>query len=61
MNITTWNINGIRAAMRNGIDKWINDFSPDVMCFQEIKAKPDQFDSSIFESLEYRCVWNCFN
>lgn len=58
MNITTWNINGIRAAMRKGIDRWIKEFSPDVICFQEIKAKPEQFDSSVFESMGYRCVWN---
>ena len=58
MNITTWNMNGIRAAMQKGIDKWIGEFSPDVMCFQEIKAKPEQFNSSIFESMGYQCVWN---
>ena len=58
MNITTWNINGIRAALLKGIDKWIKDYSPEVMCFQEIKAKPEQFDPSIFESMGYQCVWN---
>jgi exodeoxyribonuclease III len=58
MKITTWNINGIRAAMSKGIDKWIMDFSPDVLCFQEIKAKPDQFDPSIFSSMGYQYVWN---
>jgi exodeoxyribonuclease-3 len=58
MNITTWNINGIRAALNKGIDKWIMDYSPDVLCFQEIKAKPDQFDSSIFSSMGYQYVWN---
>ena len=58
MKITTWNINGIRAAMKKGIDKWIMDFSPDVLCFQEIKAKPDQFDASIFISMGYQFVWN---
>jgi exodeoxyribonuclease-3 len=58
MNITTWNINGIRAALNKGIDKWIMDFSPDVLCFQEIKAKPDQFDPSIFSSMGYQFVWN---
>jgi exodeoxyribonuclease-3 len=58
MNITTWNINGIRAAMGKGIDCWINNYLPDIICFQEIKAKPEQFDPSIFESMGYQCFWN---
>jgi exodeoxyribonuclease III len=58
MNITTWNINGIRAAMQKGIDGWIKELSPDILCFQEIKAKPEQFDPSVFESMGYRCLWN---
>lgn len=58
MKITTWNINGIRAAIQKGIDKWIKEFSPEVMCFQEIKAKPDQIDGSVFQKFGYECHWN---
>jgi len=58
MNITTWNINGIRAALQNGIDQWIREFLPDVLCLQEIKAKPEQFDSTKFEEMGYKCFWN---
>jgi exodeoxyribonuclease III len=44
MKITTWNVNGIRAvAGKSGFD-WLSqpDYSPDVFCMQEIKAKPEQ-------------------
>jgi len=58
MIITTWNINGIRAALLKGIDKWIKDYSPDVVCFQEIKAKPEQFDPLVFKTMGYQCFWN---
>ena len=30
---------------------------PDVACFQELKAQPDQIDNSLFEHLGYNCYW----
>lgn len=58
MKITTWNVNGIRAAIGKNAFDWIKDFQPDILCLQEIKAKEDQIDTSIFESLGYEGVWN---
>ena len=58
MKITTWNINGIRAALGKEAFKWLIDYQPDVVCLQEIKAKVDQIDTPFFESLGYKCVWN---
>ena len=58
MKITTWNINGIRAALGKDAFKWLGDYQPDVVCLQEIKAKVDQINTAYFESLGYRCVWN---
>lgn len=58
MNITTWNVNGIRAAVQKGILQSIKLLLPDVLCFQEIKARPEQIDTSIFQQIGYECVWN---
>jgi len=58
MKITTWNINGIRAALNKGILNWIEAYKPDILCFQEIKANQEQFDSKVFENLGYCCIWN---
>jgi exodeoxyribonuclease-3 len=58
MKITTWNINGIRAALGKEAFLWLNEYQPDVVCLQEIKAKEDQIDTQYFESLGYKCVWN---
>jgi exodeoxyribonuclease-3 len=58
MKITTWNINGIRAALVKEAFKWLTDFQPDVVCLQEIKAKTEQIDTPFFESMGYHCVWN---
>ena len=53
--IVTYNINGIRAAIRKRIDLWVKDFNPDILCLQEIKANPDQFNIELFNSLGYQC------
>ena len=42
--IISYNINGIRAAIRKGLIDWLKVTSPDIICFQEIKAFETQFD-----------------
>jgi exodeoxyribonuclease-3 len=57
--ITTWNVNGIRAAFKNGADQWWEKYDPDVLCLQEIRAQPDQLTTAQRESLEKRhSTWN---
>ena len=53
MKIITYNVNGIRAALRKDFDKWLKAANPDIVCLQETKALPDQFDISAFEDLGY--------
>jgi len=57
VKIITYNINGIRAALRKGLEDWLKSINPDVICLQEIKANKNQFDSSIFTKLGYHCYW----
>ena len=56
--IISYNINGIRAALKKGLDSWIYASQPDIVCLQEIKAKPEQFDEEIFNKLGYSCFIN---
>ena len=51
--ILTYNVNGVRAALRKGFAEWIKSVNPDIICLQEIKADITQFDPSIFENLGY--------
>lgn len=44
MKIVSYNVNGIRAAMRKGFSDWLATTSPDVICLQETKATEDQVD-----------------
>ncbi len=55
--IISYNVNGIRAAMKKGLVDWMNASRPDVMCFQETKANADQVDSAEFEALGYSTYW----
>jgi exodeoxyribonuclease-3 len=58
MNIYSYNVNGIRAALNKGLFEWLKEENPDFICFQEIKATPDQFDVNIFKALNYQLFWN---
>lgn len=37
LRITTLNVNGIRAAFRKGLQPWLEQTKPDIICMQEIK------------------------
>ena len=53
MKIISYNVNGIRAALKKGLLDWISSADPDILCFQEIKANEDQFDIQLFKDLGY--------
>jgi exodeoxyribonuclease-3 len=57
MRIATWNVNGIRARNAQVIE-WIARDQPDVVCLQEIKARPDQLPPLLFEPEGYWCHWH---
>lgn len=57
MKIYSYNINGIRAALGKGLSDWTEGTGPDILCLQETKARPDQFDTGIFEKMGYRHYW----
>jgi exodeoxyribonuclease-3 len=42
MRITTWNVNGLRAALRKGFADIIEQLAPDVLLLQEVRALPEQ-------------------
>ncbi len=58
MKIVSYNVNGIRAAINKGFMDWLKEYDPDVLCIQETKARPEQFDVSAFEELGYHCYWH---
>lgn len=52
--ILCWNINGIRASWKKGLPEYMAKESPDVFCFQETKAQPDQLEDAIKNVAGYK-------
>ncbi|OEK07090.1 exodeoxyribonuclease III [Roseivirga misakiensis] len=44
MKIISYNVNGIRAALKKGFTEWLAQENPDILCLQELKAHPDQIE-----------------
>lgn len=58
MKIISYNVNGIRAAMKKGLLEFIKEGGFDIVCIQETKAQPDQIDTSLLEDLGYHHHWH---
>ena len=59
MQITTWNVNGLRAIFRKKADQWWWDERPDVLCLQEIRATPEQLTQKQRQQMESsHYLWN---
>jgi exodeoxyribonuclease-3 len=57
MRIVSYNVNGIRAAIRKGLLDWMAEDDGDIYCFQELKANEEDIPTEEFEQLGYHCEW----
>ena len=57
IKIISYNLNGIRAAIKKNLINWIENVNPDILCFQEIKAMKDQIPTEVFEKIGYCNYW----
>lgn len=57
MKIISYNVNGIRAALKKGFDEWLSENDFDIVCLQETKAMKEQVDTEIFTNLGYQQAW----
>lgn len=57
MRIVSYNVNGIRAAIKKGLIEWLSEYPVDIFCVQETKATQDDIDLSLFTSLGYHVCW----
>lgn len=56
IRLFSWNVNGIRAVNKKGAwQPFLDKFQPDILCLQEIKARPEQIDVAIDG---YDSIWN---
>ncbi len=47
MRIATWNVGGLRAAVRKGFLSDVRRVRPDVLLLQEVRALPEQLPPNI--------------
>ncbi|MGK7393792.1 MAG: exodeoxyribonuclease III [Candidatus Cyclobacteriaceae bacterium M3_2C_046] len=57
MKIISYNVNGVRAALKKGLLSWLKQVDADVVCFQEIKALEEQVDLNAFRELGYLNIY----
>lgn len=55
LKIVSWNVNGIRAALKKGFVDYVNQEDPDIICLQETKAQQGQAEVDLPQYTEY---WN---
>lgn len=49
LKISSFNVNGIRAAHRKGFTDWVSQSNPDIICLQELRAMEHQVPKPIRE------------
>ena len=58
MKLISWNVNGVRAAVKKGLLDWLESEKPDILCLQETKAHKEQRPSEILEDHGYHTYWH---
>jgi exodeoxyribonuclease-3 len=55
MKFISWNVNGIRAALKKGLREFLLGADADIVCLQETRARPEQV---ALDLPGYRAYWN---
>lgn len=58
LKIISYNLNGIRSALRKDLIGWLKSENPDILLIQETKAKPEQIDLEPFSELGYKAYFH---
>ncbi len=58
MKIISWNVNGLRAAIRNGFLNFVETYKPQILCLQEIKLQEEQIPDEIHALPDYQTYWH---
>lgn len=59
MRIITYNVNGIRSAVKRGFFEWLSTHPADIICLQELKAHKEDIDVEAIEKLGYHSYLFC--
>ncbi|MDB5191095.1 MAG: xth [Segetibacter sp.] len=59
MRIITYNVNGIRSAVKKGFYDWLKTDPADIICLQEVKAQKSDIDIASLEEIGFTTNWFC--
>jgi len=54
LKVLSYNVKGVRAAIKKGLLDWLKTMDADVVCLQELKADDGAFDTTAFEKIGYQ-------
>ena len=57
VKIVSWNVNGIRASYKKGLEGFVRSYKPDILCLQETKAHPEQVGPEISQLAGLSSCW----
>ena len=57
MRIISYNVNGVRAAIKKGLVEWLSANPTDIICLQEIKANQEDIPAELFHELGFETYW----
>ncbi|MEY2879935.1 MAG: hypothetical protein RLZZ15_2315, partial [Verrucomicrobiota bacterium] len=57
MKLVSWNVNGIRAALKKGAMDYFTALKADAICLQETKAQPEDV-AEVAWPRGYEVLWN---
>ena len=58
MRVTTWNVNGLRAAIKKGFGDHLAQIAPDVLMLQEIRTLPEQLPEGWQSPVGWHVHWH---
>lgn len=61
MKIITYNLNGLRAATKLNVLKWLKEENADIICLQEVRAEQSVCEEIFEDFKEYNIIYNCGN
>ncbi len=58
MRVVTWNVNGLRAALKKGFWEHVDQLAPDVLLLQEIRVLPEQLPEADRTPAGWHIAWH---
>ncbi len=58
LRLISWNVNGLRAAMKKDFQDSVTNMNPDILMIQETKLQEDQRTKKMISMGDYESFWN---